>query len=152
MRFGERRGVSRGRVSPILFVVDVAHDSTVIEDESALDEDLGDPAGLGEGRCVAVPFREADHGRVAAQEEVHTGRVQGQIEVLFQHTRLDEILDVDLVVLVLGFAGGQREVAVIREPALQLPVLVEIGKVLPETSCANRDDAAPVAGASPASL
>lgn len=42
--------MSRGRVSPILFVVDVARGSTVIEDESALDEDLGDPAGLGEGR------------------------------------------------------------------------------------------------------
>lgn len=144
--------MSRDRVSPIFFVVDVAHGSTVIEDESALDDDLGDPAGLGEGRCVAVPFGEADHGRVAVDEEVHTGRIQGRIEVLFQHARLDEILDVDLVVLVLGFAGGQQEVAVIREPALQLPVLVEIGKALPEASCANGDNAAPVAGASPASL
>ena len=37
MTFGERRGMSRGRVSPILFEVDDAHGSTVIEEESALD-------------------------------------------------------------------------------------------------------------------
>src|SRR5437870_3838294 len=86
--------------SPVFFVMDVAADlqGGLIGLEAFARQDLDHPGRLGEvdlpGRLVLL--RHADHLRVAAEEDVRAGRVEGLAQLTLQLAGGNEVLNVDL--------------------------------------------------------
>ena len=72
----------------------------------------------------------ADHGGVAAEEDVCAIGIEGCPEVSSLHgSRGDEILDVDLLALVLRFPGGDRHVLVVGEVIDENGLLFGVGEI-----------------------
>ena len=80
--------------------MDIAPRAAVIDGESTLMEDLADPEDCGEPGLVVLPFRQSDHGRVAAQEHVGRFRVERRTQLLLQAAGEDPAFRTTLTVFV----------------------------------------------------
>jgi hypothetical protein len=69
----------------------------VVDSETSLVEQLAYTGRLGEGWFAFLPFWEADHRRIPAQEDVRVVGIEGRPEQVFNVSGPNQVLKVSLV-------------------------------------------------------
>src|SRR5262245_12084975 len=108
---------------PVFLEVDIAFEllARLVHSEAAFFEDLNDARRLRIDSLAgdAVDCGHANHLRIAAQEYMGRGGIEGPTQALFKLSAREQILNVDLLTDRVGLARRETEVLVVAVAARQ---------------------------------